>query len=132
MSLDNVLEILRERGLTLRVQIDGKVVLKGKTSEITDAVRQTVTAYKSEIVERFRPRLPRRIVLLCDDGSEEIEKILEECERDWHHERIGYYADQHPERTVAGEWHRQQNGRDEWVRFLTVNRSHKQTGDPQP
>jgi hypothetical protein len=51
--------------------------------EYTDAVRETLAAYRAEIIDRFRPKQPmlpvaRRVVLLTADRDSEIEQVLEE------------------------------------------------------
>lgn len=62
MSLDSVLDILRERGLQIRVSADGKPTVAGKKDEITDAVRETLAAYRDEIIERLKPTQRREFL----------------------------------------------------------------------
>lgn len=123
MPLDNVLNMLSQRGLTLEVSPDGKGVLRGPKSEITEAVREAVAAYRDEIIERFRPKCTRRIVLLSDRG--EVERILESYTPTGNedHERTRKHADRNPGSTVCCEHLRQRrHAPDEWVRFLTICR----------
>lgn len=59
MSLEGVLSILAERGLSIQVDPDGTPHLRGPKEEKTPALLEAVTAYRTEIVEKFRPK-PRR------------------------------------------------------------------------
>lgn len=58
MSLESVLEILKERGLELFLNDLGKPAFKFKAGQkegITDALREAVAAYREEIVEWLKP-----------------------------------------------------------------------------
>lgn len=123
MSLESMLEILTERGLSIRVDLQGQPRIVGRKGEITEGVREVLAAYREEIIARFRPKSSRRIVLLREGDSQEIERILEENdERGQFHERVRQHAEYHPGRTVAGEWRQHKQGHEEWVRFLWLSK----------
>lgn len=99
MSLESVLKILDERGLSIVVRHDGQPFVHGKPSEVTDAIREALAAYRDEIIARF-PRARRfyQIVKLkTDDPFGEIEKVVEEHEitgkQPSHVERLNVIAD---------------------------------------
>jgi hypothetical protein len=118
MSLQNVLDVLAERGLSVHVDEGGTPHLCGRSEEVTPALREALAAYRDEIVRRFRPKATRRVVLLSGGRDSEVEEVLEECPPEGHHGRVREWGQKHPGRTVAAEWLKTTGGREVWVRFL--------------
>ena len=131
MSLDSTLAILEERGLSIHVDEEGKPRLHGPKEEVTDAVRAVLSAYRAEIIERFRPApkpqpVPRRVVLLADGRDSDVEKVIEEppalgCVR-----RARELAALRTGRTVAVEWLSKQGWvRYTWIRYPAKEKQHE-------
>jgi len=54
MSTDEVLEILKRRGFSLKLLADGTPAIRGPVSEATPALLRVLGLYRAEIVERMR------------------------------------------------------------------------------
>lgn len=117
MSLQGILDILTERGLSLRVEADGKPHLRGPKCEITPALLDALSAHRDEIVAHFKSKSSRRIVLLKDG---DVEKVLEECSPAGHQGRARLWAEKYPGREVAAEWCKRDDHGERWMRFLTI------------
>jgi hypothetical protein len=59
MGLDQVLEMLTERGLSLFLTPDGRPHVRGPVEEVTPAVKEALAAYRQDIIDRLKPP-PRR------------------------------------------------------------------------
>lgn len=120
MSTDELLTILKDRGLEIIFGGDGCPRLKGENAEKSKKLIRVLKleCHRAEIIRRFKPKMPRRIVLL--DDNENIVKVLEECEGTGHHERIRKQAEQYPGQSIAGEWRQVHDGREQWTRFIRV------------
>jgi hypothetical protein len=125
VSLEYVLGVLAERGLSVRVDETMTPRLCGPRAreEMTDALKEALEAYREEIIARFAPRLTRRVVLLVGDRDSAVDRVLEECLPHGHHDRVRHWAERHPGRTVAGEWLHAGHWGERWERFLTTAQS---------
>jgi hypothetical protein len=53
MSLESMLDILKERGLSIKSVDASKIALNGPREEITEGVLEVLRAYKDELLDRF-------------------------------------------------------------------------------
>jgi hypothetical protein len=119
MTTDELLNILKDRGLQVYVADDGTPKLKGKREELSPRLLRVLKFHREEIVRRLKPRPPRRVVLLSnDDRDSQVEKVLQECDGEGHHDRVRFWSAQHPGRTVSAEWLQKDHSGERWTRFM--------------
>jgi hypothetical protein len=118
MSLQTVLDIVAERGLTLYLDADGMPRMGGPQQQRSPALMDAVRAYRQEIIEHLRLKAARRVVLLAGGRDSEVERVLEVCPDVGHEQRVRHWADKHPGRTVAGECLCKDHTGEHWSRFL--------------
>lgn len=119
MSLDAVLSMVSELGLSVAVDESGTPHLRGPSEEAVPEVLAALKAYREEIVQRLKPApLPptRRVVLLDESGG--VECVLWEGQAGKEQQAARDEAANLPGRTVAAEW----LGKVGWKRYLTVKR----------
>lgn len=101
MTTDELLEIIKERGLEIVVGMDGQPRLRGDNDEKTPKLIRVLKLepHRSEIIRRYRKKrwFYRIVKLKTDDPFGEIEKVVEEYEitgtQPGHVERLNKIAD---------------------------------------
>lgn len=116
MTLQDVLDQCQQAGLTVTVA-DGKPKLLGPAKACTPELLAALREYRTQIIARFTPPAPRRVVLLAGGRDSEILRVLEEPAAIDGIRRTRELAAQHPGNTVALEWLSKQG----WVRFTWIS-----------
>jgi hypothetical protein len=119
MALKDVLAVVEERGLYLKLDEQGVPLIGGPRKEKTPALFEVLKLYRSEIIAMLKAEKPptppakkvsevgvgnERVVALRGDRDSEVEKVLASC-RDhiWSLSTIRNHAKFHKGKTLAIE-----------------------------
>lgn len=116
MTLDETIHLLHERGLSIRVE-GGKPRLSGPKEACTSELLASLRQYRQQIIAKFTPAVPRRIVLLTGDRVSQVQTVIEEPEAMGCTGRARELAASYPGKTLAVEW----RSRLGWVRYFWVS-----------
>jgi hypothetical protein len=118
MSLESVLDIVKERGLRIYLDRKGGPRLQGPKHEQTPALLDALKAYRGDIIARLQPLPVRRVVLLMEGRDSPIEKELEVITDGGHEGRVRHWAERYPGRTVAAETWELNHADKGWQRYF--------------
>jgi hypothetical protein len=128
--LESVLDIVKERGLTIYLDREGGPRIRGPKEEQTPALLEALKAYRNEIIVCLQPKPVRRVVLLMEGRDSPIEKELEVITDGGHEGRVRLWAEQFPGRTVAAETWSLNHAAKGWQRYFWM--CWPESADQQP
>lgn len=125
MSTDELLSVLKDRGLDIYFDDSGNPRLRGNTREVSPRLLRVLKleCHRSEILRRFGPKpsaapKPRRIVLLENGRDSDVERVLQDnVPATGAIERTRELALANRGRMVALEWLSAQG----WVRYTWID-----------
>ena len=121
MTLAETLTLVHQRGLSIVVE-GGKPKLLGPAEARTPELLAALRDFRQQIIARFTPPMPRRIVLLVDGRDSLVQAVLEEPEAIGCTRRARELAEQHRGRTLAVEWQSKLG----WVRYFWISMPQEQ------